>query len=135
MAEISITITYGMWKDSILTISPRGNGIEWTLRTPNKSLVAKVYEPTVDVKELYVVGVGEHSYLKKRFMSPWEPSEPLRFSKEDALRLYDYLCEQIEWSPSSLERGTAHPDLLAAKHRHSAAGRGGRRRTRRSRRL
>ena len=137
MAEITIPITTGMWKDSILTVSPRGNGIEWTLRTPNTSLVAKVYEPTVDVKELYVSVIGDQSYLKKRFMTPWEPSEPLRFSKENALKLYDYLCEHIEWSPSALESGTAHPDLLAAKRRHStAAGRGGsRRRTRRARRL
>ena len=131
MAEITIRLTGG-YKDCMLSISPRGNGIEWTFTRPSKSLAAKVYEPIVDVKELYVVVDGENSYLKKRFMSPWEANE-LKFSKEDALMLYDYLSEQIEWSPSALESGTAHPDLLAAKARHSAAGRGGG--TRRKRRM
>jgi hypothetical protein len=118
MAEITVRLT-GSYKDYMLAISPRGNGIEWIVTRPDGKLTFKVYEPKTDFRELNLAMLGENSYFRFRLINPYD-YKPLTFNEKDGLRLYDYFCEKIEWSPDALASGTAHPDLMAAQQRHSA---------------
>jgi hypothetical protein len=141
MAEITVDCyECGAYESNgTVKITPRANGYEWTKNTLHST--QKIYCPTFNLKELSVVlaksegrphGIGPYSYFRGILTNPSD-SKPICFAKADALKLYDFFAEQMEWSPSALESGTAHPDLLAAKARHSAAGRGGG--TRRKRRM
>ena len=128
MAEITVRLTGG-FKDYMLAIFPRGNGIEWTVTRPDGKLSFKVYQPTFDFGEVNLAMLGENSYFRNRLVNPYD-YKPLSFNEKDGLRLYDYFCEKIEWSPDALASGTAHPELLAAHQRHTvtaapAAGGGG----------
>lgn len=76
-------------------------------------------------------GDGPSSHFVGFLTDPLNPLKPLCFTKEDALNLYGFFAEQMEWSPDALKNGTAHPDLLAAQARHSSGHGGSRRRTRR----
>ena len=76
-------------------------------------------------------GGGPLSQFVGFLTEPLYPFKPLCFTKEDALNLYGFFAEQMEWSPDALKNGTAHPDLLAAQARHSSGHGGSRRRTRR----
>jgi hypothetical protein len=118
MAEITVRLTGG-YKDYMLAISPRGNGIEWTVTRPDGKLYFKVYKPKFDFGEVNMLNGGDNSYMTGRLTCPFD-LRPLQYSEKDALRLYDYFCEKIEWSPDALASGTAHPDLMAAQQRHSA---------------
>ena len=132
-----------------VTITPRGNGYEWTL-TPLSPFghyhnVEKVYCPTFNLKELSVVLPRTEPYYDaarqrnietcggyfKDILAKPSNGKPIVFTNSDALKLYGFFAEQMEWSPAALESGTAHPDLLAAQARHSAGRGGSRRRTRR----
>ena len=140
MAEITVRLTGGGYTNDMLSISSRGNGIEWTVTHPDGKLYFKVYEPRIDFREISLSNLGEYSFIRNRLINPYD-LKPLMFSSKDGLRLYDYFSEKIEWSPDALKSGTAHPDLLAAQQRHSAtatpaAGGGGgsrKRKTRKSR--
>ena len=131
-----------------VTITPRGNGYEWTL-TPvgTYELREKVYCPTFNLNQLSVIlprtqphydgALKRHietggGYFKNILAKPSD-GKPILFTNSDALKLYGFFAEQMEWSPDALASGTAHPDLLAAQARHSA-GRGGSRKARRTRR-
>lgn len=103
----------------MLSISSRGNGIEWTVTHPDGKLYFKVYEPRIDFREISLSNLGEYSFFRNRLINPYD-LKPLMFSSKDGLRLYDYFSEKIEWSPDALASGTAHPDLMAAQQRHSA---------------
>jgi hypothetical protein len=142
MAEITVDCYECGRQDPIGTvkITPRGNGYEM-IKTGIAD-IEKVYNPGFNLGAISVIlsksegrGRGERgpcSYFRGMLTNPSD-FKPIYFTKADALKLYDFFAEQIEWSPSALESGTAHPDLLAAKARHSAAGRGGG--TRRKRRM
>lgn len=119
MAEITVRLTGGGYKDDMLSISSRGNGIEWTVTHPDGKLYFKVYEPRIDFREISLSNLGEYSFIRNRLINPYD-LKPLMFSSKDGLRLYDYFSEKIEWSPDALASGTAHPDLMAAQQRHSA---------------
>jgi hypothetical protein len=123
MAEITVRLT-GSYRDHMLAISPRGNGIEWIVTRPDGKLTFKVYETKTDFRELNLAMLGENSYFRSRLINPYD-YKPLTFNEKDGLRLYDYFCEKIEWSPDALASGTAHPDLMAAQQRHSAVAGGG----------
>jgi hypothetical protein len=101
--------------------------------------IEKVYNPRFNLGAISVIlskneapggGSGPCSYFRGILTNPSD-YKPIYFKKDDALKLYDFFAEQMEWSPSALESGTAHPDLLAAQARHSAGRGGSRRRTRR----
>jgi hypothetical protein len=147
MAEITVKYydPYGDTSLGTVTISPRGNGYEWT-KTGNHGSIEKVYCPTFKLKELSVVLpryesalVGGKlverggSYFRNILTNPSD-GKPIYFTKTDALKLYGFFAEQMEWSPDALASGTAHPELLAAQARHSTRG-GGSRRARRARRV
>jgi hypothetical protein len=159
MAEITVDCyKCGDYKpNGTVKITPRANGYEWTKNTVNYT--NKLYSPTFNHKELGVIlsknetlatgergweqggahwneairtgKAGANSYFRNILRH--DDFTPICFAKADALKLYGFFAEQMEWSPSALESETAHPDLLAAKARHSAAGRGGG--TRRKRRM
>lgn len=126
-----------------VTITPRGNGYEWT-KTGNHGSIEKVYCPTFKLNQLSVVlpkyenimiaGKSVEragSYFRNILTNPSD-GKPICFTNTDALKLYGFFAEQMEWSPDALESGNAHPELLAAQARHLAVG--GSRRSRRSRR-
>ena len=103
-------------------ITPRNNGYEWTVSNSG-GLITKHYEPTFNIRNLNVnIIPGGYSGSDKGHLSgPFTFSnKTLLFKKDDALKLYDFFAEQMEWSPDALKSGTAHPDLLAAQQRHSA---------------
>jgi hypothetical protein len=160
MAEITVDCYKcgGYKPNGTVTITPRANGYEWTKNTDKYT--QKLYCPTFNHKELGVIlskdetlatgersweeggekmreavrtaRIGANSFFRNILTNPSDFT-PICFTKADALKLYDFFAEQMEWSPDALATGTAHPDLLAAKARHSAAGRGGG--TRRKRRM
>ena len=143
MAEITVNWYYSGndTPTGTVKITPRGNGYEWTKTSGNGGDIAIVYCPTFNLKELSVIlNVREPwrktelgtSYFTNILINPVD-HKPIYFTKSDALKLYGFFAEQMEWSPDALASGTAHPDLLAAQARHSA-GRGGSRKARRTRR-
>jgi len=119
-----------------LSITPRGNGCEYKIIKSDGTLTMKVYSLRKDG-----FGITTHESFKglyvfrDRFNIPILDANAqgihMLLKKDDAMRLYDFFADLIEWSPGALESGTAHPDLLAAKARHSAGRGGSRRRTRR----
>jgi len=152
MAEITVDYyTTNDYKTNInrepsgkVSITPRGNGFEYKIVGKDGLFIMKVYALTKggfsilthpSLKGLFVF----RDRLTSTIIFANSNESPLMFKKADAMRLYDFFADLIEWSPGALESGTAHPDLLAAQQRHtvtatpSAGGGGGSRRKRKTR--
>ena len=140
MAEITVDWYDGTTPLGKVKITPRNNGYEWTKTDSRGKLITKEYCSTFTRRELSVIidSVREQGYFRGIFINPSD-FRPITFKKADALKIYDFFIEQMEWSPDALASGTAHPDLLAAQQRHSATatpaagGGGGSRKARKTR--
>lgn len=112
-----------------LSISPRGGGFEYKLIT-NGSLMLNIYSSRKVVFGIFH-DTDSPLYSSVFFDNLGDFPFPLSFTggkngnfmfkKDDAMRLYDFFADLNEWSPDALASGTAHPDLMAAQQRHSAA--------------
>ena len=140
MAEITVD-SYDSSSESKpsgkVKITPRNNGYEWIKTDFRGDLITKRYEPTFNIRYLGIYISGDKGHLSGPFTFS---NNTIYFNKADALKLYDFFAEQMEWSPDALKSGTAHPDLLAAQQRHTATvtpsaggGGGGSRRKRKTR--
>jgi hypothetical protein len=134
MAEITVHYyTFNEYKTDVnkvpsgkLSISPRGNGYEYTLIVNDGILIRKQYVSfkhegfSIFTNSYYKGFYGFDGRLSATIIFPNGQNSPLLFKKDDAIRLYDFFADLIEWSPAALASGTAHPDLMAAQQRHSA---------------
>ena len=140
MAEITVDWYDGTTPLGKVKITPRNNGYEWTKTDSRGKLITKEYCSTFTRKDLTLfIRNNNSAFFRGMFIQPSDFS-PTSFKKADALKIYDFFIEQMEWSPDALASGTAHPDLLAAQQRHTATvtpsaggGGGGSRRKRKTR--
>lgn len=140
------TITFKK-SNAKLSINPRGNGFEYKIIRKDGSVSMNIYSSR---KAIFgILHDTDPLYSSVFFDNLGDFPFPLSFTggknagfmfkKEDAMRLYDFFADLIEWSPGALASGTAHPDLMAAQQRHtatvtpSAGGGGGSRRKRKTR--
>ena len=116
------------------TLTPRSQGFEWKT-TDVKSQREGLYlgfkmvefTPKIDFSPIKVILNGNMSYISGKFLNP--ENHQLFFNETDVMKIYNFLCEKMEWSPEAIGEGTAHPNLMAASDRFST----GKRRTRKAR--
>jgi hypothetical protein len=100
-----------------LSITPRGNGYEFKILRNDGTLIRKEYSLRNNGFSIFTNSSSNGLYI---FEGRWYNDSPLFIKKDDAMRLYDFFADLIEWSPAALASGIAHPDLMAAQQRHSA---------------
>jgi hypothetical protein len=125
MAEITVDYN-SFYKPSLgkITITPRSQGFEWKTTGEFKMIA---FTPKIDFSPIKVILQGNISYFSGRFLD--SEHRPLYFNEADSMKIYNFLCEQLEWSPEAISEGTAHPNLMAASDRFST----GKRNTRKAR--
>jgi hypothetical protein len=120
MAEF--TVDYVDYDEKIigkLTVTLRGQGYEW--KTTGTYLILE-YHPKfhMNTMSLFLMSPRRISYFRQLFINP-DNSRPIYFKTEDAMKIYNFFIEHIEWSPESIAAGTAHPNLMAAKRNFTSS--------------
>lgn len=68
-----------------------------------------------------VIDKNKRSFFKEHFINPID-SEPIEFSEEDGIKIYEMLIEHHSLSPDSLLNGTANSELMEASRSYAGAG-------------
>ena len=128
MAEITVDYnSFGGKPVGKFTIMLRSQGFEWkTIPTESRQKMIS-FSPKMDFSPIKVILQGSISYFSGRFLNP--EHHALYFNEADAMKLYNFLCEKMEWSPEAINQGTAHPNLMGASRSFST----GKRKTRKMR--
>ena len=127
MAELTVDYnSYAAKPVGKFTIMHRSQGFEWKTTAPGSTQKMIAFTPKIDFSPIKVILQGSISYFSGRFLD--SEHRALYFNEADAMKIYNFLCEQMEWSPEAINEGTAHPNLMAASDRFST----GKRRTRKA---
>ena len=79
------------------------------------------YCPRINNVTLSIDNNTKRSFFKEHFINPVD-SEPIQFSEDDGIKIYEMLIEHHSLSPDSLLNGTANSELMEASRSYAGAG-------------
>ena len=79
------------------------------------------YCPRINDVTLSIDNNSKRSFFKEHFINPVD-SEPIQFSEDDGIKIYEMLTEHHLLSPNSLAEGTANSNLMEASRSHAGVG-------------
>jgi len=117
MTELVVDYRSNSADEGQLQIILNEKGYEWET---DGDLSILGYCPRINDVTL-AIDKNKRSFFKEHFINPAD-SEPIQFSEEDGIKIYEMLTEHHLLSPNSLAEGTANSELMEASRSHAAAG-------------